>query len=48
MKLGLTLEGFEELPVHLARFLPILGVARPAKTRPNGQIPFQNGGMAGL
>ncbi len=26
----------------------ILKVARPAQTRPNGQIPKQNGGMAGL
>ncbi len=26
----------------------ILLVARPAQTRPNGQIPVQNGGMAGL
>ncbi len=26
----------------------ILKVARPAKTRPNGQIPVQNDGMAGL
>ena len=26
----------------------ILKAARPTQTRPNGQIPVQNGGMAGL